>query len=102
MAVGRKVFAAQRSLDAFDYKNRRYLSKTLEDAMQECERAYAMDEDYGRAEHLVKVIAFLVWREAPQFAADPQKWVDSWKARREQQGLPAEGAPVDDPESVRP
>ena len=91
IAVGREVFAVQRSLHAFDYRKRCYLSKTVEDVMRECERAYALDNDYARAEHLVKIIAYLVRREAPKFAANPKRWIAVWRERREQQGLPQEG-----------
>jgi hypothetical protein len=93
-AVGRKVFTAQKSLSAFNHDGRQYLSVTVEQVMRECERAYAMDNDYDRAEHLVKIIAYLIGREAPRFMDNPRRWIDAWKARREQDGLPAEGARV--------
>jgi hypothetical protein len=78
-----QVVAAQRLLSAFDYNGRQYLSKTVEEVMRECERAFSMDKDYDRSAHLVKIIAYLVRREAPKFAANPQRWIDAWKARRE-------------------
>jgi hypothetical protein len=44
--------------------------------MKEAERAFS-DADYDRAEHLAKVVAYLVQREAPKFAANPKAWIDS-------------------------
>jgi hypothetical protein len=95
-AVAHQVVAAQRSLGAFAYERRLYSSQTVMDVMRECERAFSIDKDYDRAEHLVKIIAFLIQREAPKFAADPKKWIELWKGRRELQGLPTEGVPTDE------
>jgi hypothetical protein len=94
-AVAHQVVAAQRSLGAFAYRHRLYSSKTVMDVMRECERAFSIDKDYDRAEHMVKIIAFLIRREAPKFAADPKRWIELWKGRRELQGLPAEGIECD-------
>jgi hypothetical protein len=49
--------------------------------MKEAERAFS-EGDYERAEHLAKVVACLVRREAPKFAANPKVWIET---RRELQ-----------------
>jgi hypothetical protein len=83
--TARQVVAAQRSLGAFDHKGEQYLSQTVQEVMRECEAAFSMD-DYARSAHLVKIIAYLVRREAPQFAANPTRWIDRWRGLREEQG----------------
>jgi hypothetical protein len=83
VAVARQVVAAQRSLSAFDHKDKQYLSQTVQEVMRECERAFSAD-DYARAEHLVKIIAYLVRRETPLFAANPARWIDRWQGLREE------------------
>jgi hypothetical protein len=83
-AVARRFQAVGRSLNAFNFGEGQYLSKTVDATMKEAERAFAAAveaerdgavADYGLAEHLVKVVAFLVSREAPKFAADPEAWI---------------------------
>ena len=45
--------------------------------MKEAEAAFA-DDDYDRAEHLARVVAAMVRREAPIFVANPTKWIEKW------------------------
>lgn len=44
--------------------------------MKEAERAFA-DGQYDRSERLAKVVALMIKREAPKFAADPMKYVET-------------------------
>jgi len=76
--VGRLLVDVGRSLHAFDYEGGRYLSLTVAETMREAEYYFADDDDrdYDRAEHLAKVVAYLVRREAPKFATDPRKWIE--------------------------
>jgi hypothetical protein len=74
-----------KSLHAFDHGKHvpfegvpQYLSKTVDQTMKEAEAAFA-DADYDRAEHLARVVAALVKREAPIFAADPKRWIEKWR-----------------------
>jgi hypothetical protein len=78
ISIARKIVAVQRSLSAFDYGDDQYLSKSVNQAIHECERAFA-DKDYALAEHPTKVIVYLVKREAPKFAADKKKKIARWK-----------------------
>jgi hypothetical protein len=64
-----------------DFGGKQYLSRTVDEAMKEAERAFS-EGDYERAEHLAKVVACLVRREAPKFAANPKVWIET---RRELQ-----------------
>jgi hypothetical protein len=68
-------------LSAFMFNGTLYLSKAVDEAMQEAEAALSAD-DYDKAERLARVVSFLVKREAPKFAANPQRWVDRWKELR--------------------
>jgi hypothetical protein len=92
IAVARQIVDVGRALRAFDFEGEQYLSWTVHKTMLEAERAYsrALDEDqpaaaaahYDRAEHLAKVVSYLVRREAPKFAANPKAWIEK---RRELQ-----------------
>lgn len=81
--VAQHLVAVGKSLDVFNHGKRQYLSKAVERTMKDAEQAFA-NCDYDRAEHLVLVIAAMVKREAPIFAADPDKWVDKIKASAQQ------------------
>src|SRR5262245_41786609 len=88
LAVARRLMDVGKSLHAFDhgrgcaFEGRpQYLSKGVSRTMREAECAFA-HHDYDRAEHLAKVVAAMVKREAPIFAANPQRWVDNWRAKR--------------------
>jgi hypothetical protein len=77
-----------KSLRAFDYGERipfegrrQYLSSPVNKTMKEAEAAFC-DEDYDRAEHLAKVVAAMVRREAPIFAANPERWIERWQEAR--------------------
>lgn len=75
LTVAHQLVDVGRSLKAFDFKGRQYLSRTVDEVMKEAERAFS-DDDYDRAEHLAKVVACLVRREAPKFSANPKAWID--------------------------
>jgi hypothetical protein len=74
--VARQLVDVGRSLWAFNHGDGQYLSRTVDEAMKEAERAFS-DDDYDRAEHLAKVVAYLVKREAPKFAANPKAWIET-------------------------
>jgi hypothetical protein len=83
--VARLLVEVGKSLDAFDHGEHvpfegqpRYLSRTACETMRQAEKAFS-DEDYDRAEHLAKVVAVVVKREALIFAADPKRWIE-WRA----------------------
>lgn len=76
LAVARQLMDVGRSLHAFNFKDEQYLSRTVHETMPEAERAFA-DNDYDQAEHLAKVVTYLVKREAAQFAANPQRWIET-------------------------
>jgi hypothetical protein len=78
LTVAHKIEAVQRSLSAFDFEGQQYLPKSVAQAILETEYAFA-HKDYDRAEHMCKVTAFLVSREAPRMRADPKAWVARWK-----------------------
>jgi hypothetical protein len=82
LAVARRLVDVGRSLSAFDYKDKQYLSRTVRETMLEAERAFA-DNDYDWAEHLAKIVAYLVAREAPKFAANPKLWIETRAFRGE-------------------
>jgi hypothetical protein len=73
--VADQLLDVGRSLSAFGFEGEQYLSRTVGKTMKEAKAAFA-DDDYDRAEHLAKVVAYLVKREAPKFAADPRKWIE--------------------------
>jgi hypothetical protein len=80
VAVARKIVAVQRLLSAFDHGDEQYLSKTVDQAMRECEQAFA-DKDYARAEHLAKIMsAQAIDRDrcvpASVFVAKPYQHID--------------------------
>jgi hypothetical protein len=90
LSVARLLVDVGKSLHAFDYGphvpfegREQYLSRAVDKTMREAEAAFAAD-DYARAERLAKVVAFLVKREAPKFAADPKKWIETWKEQGRQ------------------
>jgi hypothetical protein len=76
--VGRLLVDVGRALRAFDYEGGQHLSLTVAETMREAEHYFADDDDrdLDRAEYLAKVVAYLVRREAPKFAADPRKWIE--------------------------
>jgi hypothetical protein len=83
--VARRLVAVGKSLHAFDHGEHvpfegtpQYLSRTVCETMRKAERAFS-DDDYDRAEHLAKVVAVLVKREAPIFAANPTRWIEKWQ-----------------------
>jgi hypothetical protein len=92
--VARRFQAVGRSLDAFKFGERQYLPKTVDVTMKEAERVFSVaveaeragaaadhGEHLAKAERLVKVVAFLVSREAPKFTADPEAWITArWDA----------------------
>ena len=49
--------------------------------MKAAEQAFS-DTDYDRAEHLAKVVAYLVRREAPKFTANPKAWIETRRELR--------------------
>jgi hypothetical protein len=82
--VARQLVAVGRSLQAFDHGphiplegRKQYLSRTVCETMRRVEKAFS-EHDFDRAEHLAKVVAYLVKREAPIFAADPERWIAKW------------------------
>jgi hypothetical protein len=81
LAVAHQLVAVGRSLRAFEFKGAQYLSRTIDEAMKEAERAFS-DDDYDLAEHLIKVVAYLVQREAPKFAANPKAWIETRRELR--------------------
>ncbi len=80
-AVASQLVDVGRSLNAFNSGNEQYLSRAVSEAMKEAERAFVA-EDYARAERLVKVITYLVKREAPRFAANPKAWIETRRELR--------------------
>lgn len=76
LAVARQLIDVGRSLRAFDYKDGQYLSRTVHETMLEAERAFA-NNDYDQTEHLAKIVAYLVAREAPKLKANPQRWIET-------------------------
>lgn len=76
LAIAHQLVAVGRSLRAFDFEGEQYLSRAVSETMKAAERAFS-DDDYDRAEHLAKVVAFLVRREAPKFAANPRAWIET-------------------------
>jgi hypothetical protein len=79
--VARRLVDVGRSLNVFNHTDGQYLSRAVSTAMREAEAAFSLD-DYDRAEHLAKVVAFLVKREAPRFAADPKAWIETQRELR--------------------
>jgi hypothetical protein len=79
--VARQLVDVGRSLNAFNHGDEQYLSRTVDGAMKEAEAAF-VDDDYDRAEHLAQVVAYLVRREAPKFAADPKMWIETRRELR--------------------
>jgi hypothetical protein len=73
--VAQQLVDVGRSLSAFGFEGEQHLSRTVDETMKEAEAAFA-DEDFDRAEHLAMLVAYLVKREAPKFAADPKKWIE--------------------------
>jgi hypothetical protein len=84
LTVARLLMDVGKSLHAFDHGphipsegRKQYLSRTVCETMRRAEKAFS-DGDYDRAEHQAKVVAYLVKREAPIFAADPERWIAKW------------------------
>jgi hypothetical protein len=94
LTVARQLVDVGRSLHVFDFEGEQYLSRVVSKTMREAERAFSDAADaehfsgevaqvyYDRAEHLAKVVAFLVHREAPKFAANPQQWIETRRELR--------------------
>jgi hypothetical protein len=59
---------------AFEFKRELYPSRAVDRAFSEAEFAFS-EGDYDRAERLTKVIACMIKRDGPRFAADPKKWI---------------------------
>lgn len=66
---------------AFEFERELHPPRAVERAFAETERAFS-DDDFDRAEHLVRVLTFMIEREAPKFAADPRRYIET---RRELQ-----------------
>jgi hypothetical protein len=81
LTVARRLVDVGRSLKAFDFEGKQYLSRTVDEAMKAAEQAFS-DTDYDRAEHLAKVVAYLVRREAPKFTANPKAWIETRRELR--------------------
>jgi hypothetical protein len=81
ITVAHQLLDVGKSLHAFDFGDEQFLSRTVDETIREAEAAFAED-DFSRAEHLAKVVAYLVRREAPRFAANPARWVETWRELR--------------------
>jgi hypothetical protein len=79
--VGHMIWEIQRSLRVFDYGDFQYLSPALADALCEAEEAFHQ-EDYAQAEHLTKVVAYLIKREAPKFKANPRGCIERYSEQQ--------------------
>jgi hypothetical protein len=79
IAVARQLVEVGRSFHAFDFKGEQYLSKVTLKTMKEAERAFS-DDDFDRAKHLARIVTYLVRREAPKFAANPNAWIERLSA----------------------
>jgi ribonuclease BN (tRNA processing enzyme) len=79
--VAQMLLDIGRSLRVFYYGDKQYVSKAVSQTMLDAEAAFAKGE-YDRAEHLAKVAAAIVARDAKKFVADPDHWVQKWKALR--------------------
>ena len=62
-AIANKIVEVRRALDAFNYKRKQHLSRTVETTLQEIEQAFG-NKSYTEAEHLIEVIHILIAREA--------------------------------------
>jgi hypothetical protein len=79
LAVARMIVDVGRLYGrAFEFKRELYPSKAVDRAFSEAEFAFS-ESDYDKAEHLTKVIARMIGRDAPRFAADPKKWIATRK-----------------------
>jgi hypothetical protein len=81
LMVAQTLLDVGRSLQVFYYGDKQYLSKAVTQAMFGAETAFGKG-DYDRAEHLTRVVVAIVERDAKNFAADPEKWVQKWNAVR--------------------
>jgi hypothetical protein len=88
LTVARQLVDVGKSLHAFDHGpyipfegRKQYLSHTVDEAMKEAEAAFS-DDDYDRAEYLAKIVAYLVRREAPKFAGNPEAWIETQQELR--------------------
>jgi hypothetical protein len=75
IAVARQLVEAGRSFHAFDFEGEQYPSKVTLETMKEAERAFA-DDDFDCAEHLARIVAYLVRRETPKFTANQKAWIE--------------------------
>jgi hypothetical protein len=76
LEVAKQLLAVGRMFNAFLYDGEQRPSRAIDQAMKEAERAFA-DGQYDRSERLAKVVALMIKREAPKFAADPMKYVET-------------------------
>jgi hypothetical protein len=75
LEVAKQIVAVQRLYaSCFQYQDEPHPSRAVYRAMREVERVFS-DDDYDRAEHLTKVLACMIQRDAAKFAADPEKWI---------------------------
>jgi hypothetical protein len=81
LAVARKVWEVQCSLAAFDFADENYVSVTVDEAMRETEAAFAADE-YERAARLARITSYLIKRESPLMASNPQRWIEKIKEQQ--------------------
>lgn len=66
---------------AFEFERELYPSRAVDRAFADAESAFS-DDDFDKAEHLTKVIACMIKREAPKFAADPKQWIETRRELR--------------------
>jgi hypothetical protein len=76
LEVATQLVDVGRMLNAFLYNGEQRPSRGVDQTMKEAEAAFA-GHDYDRAEHLAKVVARMIEREAPRFAANPQRWIET-------------------------
>jgi hypothetical protein len=89
LTVARQLVQVGRSFNAFNFEGEQYLSRAVLGTMKEAERAFSdatnaecfsvegAQAHYDRAERLARAVAFLLHREAPKFAANPQQWIET-------------------------
>jgi hypothetical protein len=82
LEVARQITAVGRLYRrAFEFKRELYPSRAVDRAFADVERAFS-DDDFDKAEHLTKVIACMIKREAPKFAANPKQWIETRRELR--------------------
>lgn len=76
LEVAKQTVAVQRLYaSCFQYQDEPHPSRAVHKTMLEVERVFGIDQDFDSAEHLVKVLTNMIQRDAPKFAADPEKWI---------------------------